>query len=105
MVPLRFEVTLNGRVLCTSGMDQRGVLVVTVQSEDSPPPGEAETMRGTPAGEESILVVDGYTNSDLWWRWVSEKIVAGDEIRIRVLPSGSFDPPTSVSEPDDGDDE
>jgi hypothetical protein len=102
MVPLRFQVSLNGRVLCTAGMDEMGVLMVTAESENWPGPDDETSNRGTPAGEENTVTVNGWTEDDEDWRWVREKIAPGDEILIRVLKSGKFDPPTEVTE-DDGD--
>jgi hypothetical protein len=106
MVPFRFEVTLNGRVLCVAGMDRTGIVLVTVESENWPGPASGESGRGTPAGEENTVFVNGYTDDDDDWRWVRERIHAGDEIRIRVLPTGPYDPPTKVLPPcDAGEDE
>ena len=100
MTPARLiEVTLNGRVLCTAGMDRDGVLMVTMQSEDGPGPDGGASARGTPAGEESALFVNGYTDADEDRRWASEKLRAGDKVRIRVLPSGAFDTPAEVVPP------
>jgi hypothetical protein len=74
MVPLRFEVALNGRVLCVAGMDRNGIVLVTVESEDWPGPEPEESARGTPAGEENTVSVSGYTDGDDEWRWTRERI-------------------------------
>jgi len=109
MVPLRFEVTLNGRVLCVAGMNRNGIVMVTVGSENWPGPDPGESARGTPPGEENTVFVHGYTDGDDDWRWVHERISAGDEILIRVLPTGPYDPPNEVLPPceagDDGEDD
>jgi hypothetical protein len=105
MVPLRFEVTLNGRVLCVAGMDRHGIVIVTVESENWPGPDPGESARGTPAGEENTVFVNGYTDTDDDWRWARERIGPGDEIRIRVLPSGPYNPPAQVLPPYEGDED
>jgi hypothetical protein len=80
-------------------MDRNGIVMVTVESENWPGPDPGESARGTPAGEENTVMVNGYTDDDHNWRWLRERISAGDEIRIRVLPSGLYDPPTEVLPP------
>jgi len=107
MVPLRFEVTLNSRILCTAGMDKDGILMVTLQSENLPAVSGAEpfpgaSSRGTPGGKENTVSVVGYTDADDTWQWIDTPIGAGDQILIRVLPNGSFDPPTVVPPIEDG---
>ena len=96
MVPLRFEVTVNGRVLCTAGMDCDGVLMVTVQAENMPLCEDGSSMRGTPGGKLHQVSIDGLTSLDETLEWPNAQIRPGDEIRIRVLPTGEFDPPTLV---------
>src|SRR5947209_3622465 len=93
MVPLRFEVTLNGRRLCVAGLDRLGVLMIEVKSENWPGPEATESTLGTPAGDENTVFVNAYTDDGEDWRWVHERIVAGDEIVVRILPAGPFDPP------------
>ena len=94
MVPLRFEVSLNGRRLCVAGLDRLGVLMLEITSENWPGPEATESARGTPAGDENSVFVNAYTDDGEDWRWAFERIKAGDEIVVRVLPSGPFDPPS-----------
>jgi hypothetical protein len=101
MVPLRFELTLNGRRLCLAGLDREGVLMLTVESEHWPSDDPAESVRGTPAGGENTVSVSALTADHEDWRWASERIKAGDEIVVRVLPAGPFDPPTEFGPPED----
>jgi len=101
MVPLRFEVSLNGRRLCVAGLDQLGVLMVEVKSENWPGPDATESARGTPAGDENAVFVQALTDDGEDWRWVHERITSGDEIVIRVLAVGPFDPPREFGPPED----
>jgi hypothetical protein len=101
MVPFRFEVSLNGRVLCIAGMDRDGIIDVTIQSESLPVGADGTSIRGS-SGNEHRISVTGYTYADEAWNWTDVPVVPGDEIRIRVLGAGPFDPPV-VEEPVEGD--
>lgn len=96
MVPVRFEVTVNGRLLCVAGIDRDGVLTVAVQAENLPVGEDGSSLRGTPGGKLQIVSVYGLTDEDVTWQWPEALIGPGDEILIRVLPSGQFDSPTEV---------
>ena len=89
---LRFEVSLNGQRHCVAGLDRPGNLSLTIQSlrEDA-----------TPVGDENEVFAEASTDDGEAWWWPIGRIAAGDEIVVRELPTGAFDPPRVMEPPED----
>lgn len=96
MVLVRFEVELNGRVLCVAGMDQFGTLTITVESSHWPNRAEGIPTRDEGDENKDYIFVSGYSATDTVQQWANERIGPGDEIRIRVLPPGACESPPAV---------
>src|SRR6266581_895344 len=99
---LRFEVQINGRSACTSGMDGFGVLDVVLtrvkRNPKSYPGKNAHPLKLSKAAwakEHIDLYVGGLdtNHTDQHLHWLRENIKIGDEITIKVLPSGAIDKP------------
>ena len=101
MAEVRHRVSLNGRVLCTSGIEgECGVLSVSLHWVKGPPrrldgdvPGSAEVV------EDHLLGVHGLdtaTRTHLRWCGGELPLQPGDEVIIRILGPGEADAPTVV---------
>ena len=95
MAGIRLLVTLNGRELCTAGMDEHGTLSATVELTRLP--GVPHPLRPREAAlveEHRGLRVDGQTwTTDDALRWAAEAVQPGEEIVILVLGPGPHDEP------------
>jgi hypothetical protein len=99
-----FEVRVNGKVLCTAGVGDLGVLTTILtwvkRSPHRKPEGVGEEEW---CKEDLYLSVSGSTptstdvESDDYFDWIgSQTISPGDEITVRVLVPGECDPPRSI---------
>ena len=100
---IAFEITINGKNVCTAGIGERGVLYTDListllwvkrnpdlRSEDMP---EEEWIE-----EELELSVRGVISHDKnvneHLRWIVPSLSIGDEIVIRILNQPACDEPT-----------
>ena len=76
-----FNVTLNGKKLCLAGVGERGVLSANI------------SWVGGDRGEDLHINVGGLANEE-HIDWVNQKrLQVGDEIRVKIVESGSADEP------------
>ena len=100
---VRFQLLVNGKVSGTAGIEMVGVLNVIVgwvRRDPAAAPKEAKSdphfneqewihnrvdvrLRGLDSGTEEFV------------EWVGEPLEASDEVTVRVLPPGEYDPPTA----------
>jgi hypothetical protein len=96
---LRFEVFINGRRACISGMDGHGVLdVVLTRVKRSPaayPGRNKHPLKLSKAAwsKERIDVSVGGLDSTAYLHWLRRDLGIGDEISIKLLPPGKYDAP------------
>ena len=89
---IRFEVILNGKRLCTSGINGDGVLSTIVNY--------VKHSNEEPTCELRIGGLGHYhpTNDrQQQVSWPKPEIGVGDEITIRILPAGDFDDPHGMT--------
>ncbi|MEL7264065.1 MAG: hypothetical protein AAFN70_12340 [Planctomycetota bacterium] len=88
----RFEILKNGQRICIAGINGAGVLSV-----------DLTYMKGAGQQEAHHLQITGMgTFEDSQDRqcpaeWPSSGVGFGDDITIRVLPTGKFDQPLRIS--------
>jgi len=98
---LRFEVHLNGRKLCVSGMDSYGVLdVILTRVKRSPKsyPGRNKhplKMSQVAWSKEKIeLAVGGLdSTTEQFLHWAKRTLRIGDEVSIKLLKPGEYNVP------------
>jgi hypothetical protein len=85
---VRFGITLNGENLCTAGLDGYGWLTVGMN------------LFVPQAGCSATISVTGMNqrNASEYGRmvWGERPLNVGDELKVRVLPPGSYDPPIAA---------
>ena len=82
-----FEVYLNGKKLCVTGIGDDGVLSTIVTSV---------VKRERRDWEDLMLDVGGLISpTEEHVRWTHRKLRTGDEVLIRVLKTSRVDPPRS----------
>ena len=89
----RFEVRVNGTLLCVAGMPEPGVLQATLEADDW---AEGYLPVGTPIEPDETkcgLTVGGMTQDDQMLEWNRVRLQPGDEVTVRVLPSGEAEEP------------
>lgn len=86
----RFEILVNGEKLCTSGIDGDGVLSAILSYALNPrlDINNYEFSVGS-LNTDRAAGVQHHAN------WLTPPVGPGDEITIRILSPGEFDPPTS----------
>jgi hypothetical protein len=101
MENVRFEVTLNGKRLCTAGLDDYGMLTVgvamTAFQTENPSPAEEDTIAIN--SSQSLFVGGGEFNDTSTLKhlvWGEQSLEEGDEVLVRVLPEGRHDPPIAA---------
>ena len=82
----RFELSVNGKVLGTAGIDGYGVLTTILDWVQRDPAGRDEGV-----SEEELQVDLAGLCSDGHLDWAKRDLQVGDVVTIRVLPPGSFD--------------
>jgi hypothetical protein len=98
---LRFEISINGRKSCTSGMDGYGVLDVILSRVKRDPaaypgkperPGDAARSKAAWSRERIDVSVGGLdTASEEHLHWLRRGLRVGDRVSIRLLPPGRYD--------------
>lgn len=91
-MPVRFEVLVDGVPVCTAGQDGFGVLTALV-SWRKLDPAKGGTAKASAAGELDFSVGGIAGVEDKHTSWKVPSIAIGDEVTIRLLPPGQFDPP------------
>lgn len=98
---LRFQVLINGRRACVSGMDGYGVLSVVLSRVKRNPkayPGKNKhphKMTKAEWSRESIEFSVGGLDSiaDQHLHWLRRDLRIGDEVAIKLLAAGQYDAP------------
>jgi hypothetical protein len=94
---IAFEVSLNGKKMCTAVVGKVGVLS-TILSWRGPQPYE---KGGAPVGEDIRLDVGGLeSDSGDHVGWADQNLKRGDVVAIKVLDVRSVDKPTERKRPD-----
>ena len=112
---VRFQVLVNGEVRGTAGLDAAGVMSVTMTWVRRDPAAAPADARAAPDFSEDEWVgnrtdvqlggLDSVNRRIL--EWLDIDLAVGDEVTVRVLPPGEFDPPGEINpsaaspEPDD----
>lgn len=96
---MRFQVLVNGSPVCTTGQPGFGVMTALLSwrklDPTKLPPEQRATLSSAGSGGELEFSVGGIDSTDnRHTSWKVPPIAVGDEITIRVLPSGQFDAPT-----------
>jgi hypothetical protein len=100
--PLRFEVLVNGKVVATTGVGSAyGVLSAVVSWVRRNPAAISAKIRADPDFDELTVLkevcevelgaLDSVANRHS--SWGKHDLRPGDEVTIRVLPSGQYDAP------------
>ena len=99
---IRFEVRINGEPRAVAGMEEIGVLNAMLTWVRRNPATAPQKIREHPSMNEeeaakayihaSLSGLDSTTNEHL--TWFGEELGIGDEVTIRILSPGEFDPPT-----------
>lgn len=100
-IGLRFQVTINGRRACVSGLDRYGVLSVVLSWVKRNPKAYSgdkksgsKLTRAQWSKEEIEFSVGGLDSAaDEHLHWLRRELSIGDEIAIKVLPPGRYDAP------------
>ncbi len=102
---VRFEISVNGQPIATTGCAGYGVLsagldwVLRDPARFRPDPhDEAYTIDDW--GKETLCLHAGGLDSEraddeTHLMWVNQELRVGDEVRVRILPAGEFDEPAS----------
>ena len=92
-----FEVTINGKKVCTAGIGAPGDLQINTiwvlrhsQEDLTGIPGTADESVGLSIGGKAYAVPE-------YLHWPYTHLKAGDEVVIRVVDRESFDPPSGRS--------
>ncbi len=99
---VRFEIVSNGARLCIAGIDGGGILFGHVISVSRHPNyARDHHLEGESAKDEMYMTVQGLDSSDADSRsrliWVREHTLQlGDELLVRLLPPGEYDPPARL---------
>ena len=94
-----FHIYLNGKKLCTAGIDDTGVVAAHISWVRRR--GE-HTRSGKPNSveEELRLEVGGNVPEDQILRWVDRKLKIGDELRVVIVKDAPVDKPRKRQWPD-----
>jgi hypothetical protein len=100
---LRLQVVVNGRIVCTAGLDRAGTLTAAIKSSLLPKPRRSPfdalflPPEDEPA-ESCRLEVSAepfdFNDEYEYLGWAKEGLNPGDEVVIRVLDAGDADRPT-----------
>ena len=89
-----FEVSVNGKRVCTAGMGDYGVLTSILTWVGRRP---AESLNGAGTEEELTLEVSALEsrspNPGEHLKWLSETLRVGDSVSIRIAEVDTADPP------------
>jgi len=98
---LRFEVLVNGQPIAVTGTNSYGVLSAIVSWVRRSPGAITDDVRSRPNFDEDAFLketcelelggMDSTANRHVGWPGVNLK--PGDEVTIRILSGGKFDPP------------
>ena len=98
----RFQVLVNGEVRGTVGLEAIGVLTAIISWVRRDPATIPDDVLSAPdfagidwAGERIDIEVGGLDSvTREHYKWLEIELTVGDEVTVRVLPPGDFDPPT-----------
>ena len=91
---VRFEVSVNGEVIATAGVDGFGVLTTIlswVRHDPQTIPEHIEPGEQAAWLKEETRVDVGGLDTEGHLDWGDRVLAVGDDIRIRVLPGGDVD--------------
>jgi hypothetical protein len=92
---LRFEIHHNGEYACTAGCVRHSMVLVSVEAHTHDPEhAESRRAMGEPAGDRLTMGIH-FFDVDRPVR----PLEVGDEVLVRVLPSGECDPPQEPRKP------
>ena len=110
MADLRFQFVLNGKVICTTGVEGFGVFSSSLSWVKRTVDSYAAAKASAPSDwnttleewtRESIGIAAGGQDSHFSGHasWFDHELQVGDEITIRILGPGPIDPPQHVIGP------
>ena len=98
---VRFQVAVNGEVRGIAGLESLGVLTVVLDWVRRDPAAAPKQARRAPGFREGDWIgnrvyvrlagLDSATDQHV--DWFGGELQAGDEVTVRVLPPGEFNPP------------
>lgn len=95
-----FQVSLNGKKLCTAGVGAHGVLT-TMVTWVRRKGGATREKKQDSVEEELLLQVGGLiTPTQEHVDWVERPLKAGDEVRVKIVGATKVDQPLSRRCPD-----
>jgi hypothetical protein len=96
---IRIEILVNGKREAIAGVESFGVLTAILQWVKRDP-AALPVGEGAPGLDEWIenkaLLTVGGMNAREHLRWLEIDLRTGDEVTLRVLPSGQFDSPIAI---------
>jgi hypothetical protein len=85
------EIRINGKKVCTAGINEPGVVTSIVS-----------WMRGVPRGKETraaerthIYIGGLNSRTETHYTWLTRSLQIGDEVRIKVMAKAKVDKPTT----------
>lgn len=87
----RYEILINGKRLCICGLNGKGVLAINMTHVDSDQNQQPHNIKPGALGHFDKTIKESHHA-----QWPSQELKEGDEVTIRILPPGDFDPPTEV---------
>lgn len=102
---IRIQASLNGRIQATAGLLEHGVIRFHLSWVRRDPTKATERERRAPGfslqewmdGNFEISLGGLDATRALFVDWFTRRIAVGDELGIRILPPGEFDPPQCQS--------
>ncbi|HKB02521.1 MAG TPA: hypothetical protein VKD90_09895 [Gemmataceae bacterium] len=99
---VRFQILVNGEVRGTAGLEATGVLTVVISWVRRDPAAIPEDARSAAdlteddwAGDRADVHLGGLDSvAHQHLGWLEAELAVGDEVTVRLLPPGEFDPPT-----------
>ena len=89
-----FEIRKDGKMVCRPGISNRATLTCAITCQRWH---ESEILRGTAL---RLTVTAGDGQAGQWLVWPDADLRVGDEVVIRIVEDGNFDPPTDRRELD-----
>jgi hypothetical protein len=88
---LCFEVTINGKKMCTAGIEDYGVITAIFSQVKTPPQANTEKIEDGRIDEPYFTV--GGMVEDAQLEWLGGILEIGDEVTIRIIEANETDKP------------
>lgn len=87
----RYEILINGKRHCICGLHGEGVLAINMTHVDTEQNKQPHSIMPGALGHFDDSIQESHHA-----QWPAHELQEGDEITIRILTPGDFDPPTEV---------